>query len=264
MKKKAKKPEQEDTGHQDEAESEAGDVDASTGAERQPTKSSKKRDKMAAKAAAAGDGEGEAVKAAPAKGAGKGKLRNAADDPLVQEVIAMIFKGIADPASQKDGKAFVPVEWATKYKPKLGPYKKFLQAHPDQFALVEDGAGLFVIKSPKDVEPGQVTKAPLVKGSTWQKKLIDAWMAYCLLVPRENRDFDAFCAPLPRTAVLSKAGRVPGEKVSAAPVAAAAEPEKSGEKKRKRSAVEQASEAAAPAAAPAEAGKKKKKKKIIA
>lgn len=260
MKKKAKLPKQEDAGHQDEAESEADDAEAITGAERQPTKSSKKREKMAAKAAAAGDGEGEAVKTAPAKGAGKGKLRNAADDPLVQEVIAMIFKGIADPASQKDGKAFVPTEWATKYKPKLGPYKKFLQAHPDQFALVEDGAGLFVIKSPKDVEPGQVTKAPLVKGSTWQKKLIDAWMAYCLLVPREKRDFDAFCAPLPRTAVLAKVGR----EVSAAPAAASAEPEKSGEKKRKRSAVEQASEAAAPEAAPAEASKKKKKKKIIA
>jgi len=256
MKKKAKLPKQEDAEQQDEAGSEADDAEASAAPERQPTKSSKKRAKMAAKAAAAGDGEGEVVKVAPAKGAGKGKLRNAADDPLVQEVIAMIFKGIADPASQKDGKAFVPVEWATKYKPKLGPYKKFLQAHPDQFALVEDGAGLFVIKSPKDVEPGQVTKAPLVKGSTWQKKLIDAWMAYCLLVPREKRDFDAFCAPLPRTAVLAKAG---GE-VSAA-AAAASEPEKSGEK-RKRSAVDQASEAEAPAAAPSEAAKKKKKKKI--
>lgn len=156
----------------------------------------------------AGDAEGS-----PAKGEGKGKkekaplLREAADDPLVKEVVDVILAGIAEPEAQKDGKSFVPKDWSTTYKPKLGPYKKFLMAHPDKFALVEDGTGKFIIKRPEDVCPEDKTNqasAPLIKGTTWQKKLIDSWMAYCLSVPKEKRDFNLFLSPLPRTAALTK------------------------------------------------------------
>merc|ERR1712187_1100304 len=113
------------------------------------------------------------------KGKGTGK-RLASDDPLVKDVVAMILEGIANPELQKEGKAFVPSEWSTKYKPTLGPYKKFLLAHPDEFTLIEDGTGKFIIKRPQDVGPNELKEAPLIKGTTWQKKLIDAWMAYCL------------------------------------------------------------------------------------
>merc|ERR1712232_150368 len=82
-------------------------------------------------------------------------------------------------------------------------------AHPEDFALVEDGTGNFIIKRPEDVDPNEQKKTPLVEGTTWQKKLLDAWLAYCLLIPREERDLNAFLAPLPRAAREGKLGEGP-------------------------------------------------------
>jgi len=203
----------------------------------------------------------------PGKGKGKGKKgksklpplpRQDADNPLVKEVVDIILAGIADAESQKDGKSFVPAEWATTYKPKLGPYKKFLTAHPDKFALVEDGTGKFIIKRPQDVDPNHQTQAPLIKGTTWQKKLIDAWMAYCLSVPREKRDFDLFLEPLPRAARSAKlAGETPEV------VATPNDSHKVGKKRKQgaESEVAASTEVASMLAAISDVSKKKKKKR---
>jgi len=204
-----------------------------------------------------GKGKGKGKKE---KGEGEGKkekapvLRDAADDPLVKEAVDIILAGIADPESQKDGKAFVPSDWSTKYKAKLGPYKKFLTAHPGKFALVEDGTGKFIIKRPEDVSPSDQTPAPLIKGTTWQKKLTDAWMAYCLSVPRETRDFELFLAPLPRTARSAKPS---GE----APVVAATADDSQKVGKKRKQGTENEVTASAELAVPEVSTKKIKKKK---
>jgi len=220
----------------------------------------KKKNAKKGQNTSAGDAEGS-----PTEGEGKGKkmkappLRETADDPLVKEVVEVILAGIADPESQKDGKAFVPKDWSTKYKTKLGPYKKFLMAHPAKFALVEDGTGKFIIKKPEDVGPDDQTqaRAPLIKGSTWQKKLTDAWMAYCLSVPREKRDFELFLAPMPRTARLTK--------LSAEAPAVAATPGGDSEKasKKRKQGSENKVAASEEVAAPEVSRKKMKKKKVV-
>lgn len=194
------------------------------------------------------------------KGKGKGKkgqpkLSKAVDDPLAKEVVAMILKGIAEPESQKDGKAFVPSDWSMKFKPKLGPYKKFLLAHPDEFALVEDGTGNFIIKRPQDVDPNEKTKAPLVKGTTWQKKLLDAWLAYCLIVPRSDRDLNAFLAPLPRGAREGKLGEDAPAERSTSEKGGESASEPNGKRKKNTEAEE---------TPPAKVPKKKKKTKEVA
>lgn len=141
----------------------------------------------------------------------EGKADDIGKHRALQEVIDTILKGIADPEAQKDGKAFVPAMWATKFKPQFGPYKKFLQAHPEKFALIHDGTGNFVIKRPEDVDPKELKKKTptLVNGKTWQKMTIDAWMAYCLAVPREDRSFDAFIGALPHSARNARPSSAP-------------------------------------------------------
>lgn len=232
---------------EDEAADDEVQVSATPKAD-EKTSSSKRRERRAANEAGASAGGDEAKKSGDAGAVQPKLLRTQADDPLVKEVVDMILKGIAEPGSQKDGKAFVPIDWSNKYKPTLGPYKKFLLAHPDKFALVEDGSATFTIKRPEDVDSKAQVQAPKVKGTTWQKMLTNAWMAYCLVVPREKRDFNTFLEPLPRAARVAATGTP----------AAAAVPGKHGEK-RKHDAV--GKEAVGAEAAPAEAGTKKKKKK---
>jgi len=252
-KKKKKKSTPSDIAAHDDSQNTAEDEPQ----EQQTTKDSEKGDTGKQGSASKGKGKGKEKGKGKDKGKGKGKgteqpkLSKVSDDPLAKEVLAMILKGIYDPESQKDGKAFVPADWSTKFKPKLGPYKKFLQAHPDDFALVEDGTGNFIIKRPEDVDPNEQTKSPLIKGTTWQKKLLDSWLAYCLIVPREKRDLNAFLAPLPRAARETKLAETP-----AAASGSDKKAENTSEPMGKRKTEVEAEEAP-----PAKVSKKKKKAK---
>jgi len=64
------------------------------------------------------------------------------------KAICAIKHGLRQPGAQEDGRAFVPEDWDTEFKPLLGSYIKFLLSRPDQFRVVEGtGPGLFTIEN---------------------------------------------------------------------------------------------------------------------
>jgi len=76
---------------------------------------------------------------------------------LACKAICRIKQGLRQ-HSQEDGRAFVPKDWDSVFKPTLGPYIKFLLTRPDQFRVVEGrGPGLFTIE---DVTGNKTVVAP--------------------------------------------------------------------------------------------------------
>eukprot|EP00438_Fugacium_kawagutii_P024260 Skav223121 [mRNA] locus=scaffold419:817722:822072:- [translate_table: standard] len=65
---------------------------------------------------------------------------------LTAEAIAEIRQGVSKIGVQKAGAPFVPWDWSEKYKPVLGPYKQFLKDHSDEFVLVTEKNGDFIIR----------------------------------------------------------------------------------------------------------------------
>jgi len=62
--------------------------------------------------------------------------------------ICTVKRGLRMPGAQKDGKAFVPDNWDTVFKPALGAYLKFLLSRPDQFRVVEGSSpGQYTIEN---------------------------------------------------------------------------------------------------------------------
>jgi len=62
--------------------------------------------------------------------------------------ICTIKRGLRMPGAQKDGKAFVPENWDSVFRPVLGAYLKFLLSRPDQFRVVEGSSpGLYTIEN---------------------------------------------------------------------------------------------------------------------
>ncbi|CAE7033800.1 ppiA [Symbiodinium natans] len=103
---------------------------------------------------------------------------------LSEEAIAAIQQGVRTAGNQKAGAPFVPEGWSDKYKPALGAYKQFLKDHPDKFTLVPDKDGNFVIRLPDQLDAPSIPDKKV-----WEKHLVKAWMAYCKVVPRPQRDF---------------------------------------------------------------------------
>eukprot|EP00929_Paragymnodinium_shiwhaense_P038500 TRINITY_DN20333_c0_g1_i1.p1 TRINITY_DN20333_c0_g1~~TRINITY_DN20333_c0_g1_i1.p1 ORF type:complete len:324 (-),score=84.73 TRINITY_DN20333_c0_g1_i1:148-1053(-) len=107
------------------------------------------------------------------------------------EVSAMaideIRSAIANPDVQAGGVAFIPPHWAKRYKHMLGPYKKFVESHPDKFVLDEGEKGGFVVYNFEDVE-----RPPLPKNMPWKAAINRAWGLYCKEVPKTERDFRLF------------------------------------------------------------------------
>lgn len=205
--------------------------------------------------------EEKKAKAAPADAAEKAAL--------VKQALAEVEAGLAKQASSQ---AFVPETWATKYKPSLGPYKKFLKQHPEKFVLVTDAKGDFVIK-----RPGEAGAVSVPDQMPWQKDLLKAWMCYCKATERPERDLNAFLTALPKGAKAGLSPGSPAQKPAASPAAKAAAapagspkaaPKAASGKKRKLAAKEEAAAATETAKAKAEpegkAKTKKKKKKAAA
>eukprot|EP00933_Yihiella_yeosuensis_P061880 TRINITY_DN6474_c2_g2_i1.p1 TRINITY_DN6474_c2_g2~~TRINITY_DN6474_c2_g2_i1.p1 ORF type:complete len:244 (+),score=60.64 TRINITY_DN6474_c2_g2_i1:162-893(+) len=114
---------------------------------------------------------------------------------LEAEAIEEIRRGAAKVGAQKKGSPFVPNKWAERFKPALGNYKLFLKQHSDKFIMVTDESGDFVVRLPGQVE------APFIPDKKiWQKDLTKAWMAYCLVTRKPERDFQFFLASLPKGA----------------------------------------------------------------
>mmetsp|Transcript_20069 Transcript_20069/g.43792 ORF Transcript_20069/g.43792 Transcript_20069/m.43792 type:complete len:252 (-) Transcript_20069:209-964(-) len=203
-----------------------------------PTKGAKaaKADKAAKKAKVApaakedakADGAAKKAKVAPAaKEDAKPKAETKAapislDKPskgevarLTEEAIAAILENIQKPECQKDGKAFIPDDWGSKYKNALGKYRKFLERHPDKFTVCDTGAFDYVVKVATE---GAVPQR-------WQKELVKAWRLYCEATKESSRDIDEFIKAIP--------GKIPRKGSSAGDSPAEAKPE-GGKKKVKK------------------------------
>lgn len=125
---------------------------------------------------------------------------------LTEQAIAEIRQGVSKIGVQKAGAPFVPPDWSEKYKPILGPYKQFLKDHSDEFVLVTEKSGDFIIRLPDQLDPPSIPDKKV-----WEKHLLKAWMQYCKVVPREGRDFrHGFLSVLPKTALATaKSAKVP-------------------------------------------------------
>lgn len=81
------------------------------------------------------------------------------------KAICAIKHGLRQLGAQEDGRAFVPADWDTAFKPLLGSYIKFLLSRPDQFRVLEgDAPGLFTIEN---VATNQTVVAPA--WGSWKK-----------------------------------------------------------------------------------------------
>jgi len=118
---------------------------------------------------------------------------------LADEAVLDIKKGIAQPASQSKGQAYIPSNWSEKYKDALGAYKKFVKRRTDKFFIVENDNGGYVVKNAGDPGTPPPTAGPSEgRGSTWKQDLVKAWMNYCLAIPKDDRSFDTFISSLPK------------------------------------------------------------------
>mmetsp|Transcript_5815 Transcript_5815/g.11152 ORF Transcript_5815/g.11152 Transcript_5815/m.11152 type:complete len:575 (+) Transcript_5815:57-1781(+) len=82
------------------------------------------------------------------------------------KAICAIKHALRQPGAQQDGTAFVPEDWDTEFKPKLGSYIKFLISRPDQFRVIEGSApGLFTVEN---VATTELAKAP--PWGSWKKE----------------------------------------------------------------------------------------------
>lgn len=134
---------------------------------------------------------------------------------LTAEAVAAIRKGIADASAQANGQAFIPAEWATKFKDVFGAYKKWVKKQTDKFYVQEDDKGGFTIKNAGDPGCPPPTDAPNVgRGSTWKQDLNKAWMSYCQAVPKENRKFEDFIGSLPKGVRKNAGGLLESPKLS--------------------------------------------------
>merc|ERR1711908_210318 len=91
---------------------------------------------------------------------------------------------------------YIPKSWKEKYKGVLGNYKKFIQEHPDKFAIVEHDAFNFtILKAGEELTKG---KKPKVKVKMpWAKTLLKAFMEWCKVTPKSERRFADFMAEIP-------------------------------------------------------------------
>lgn len=150
----------------------------------------KKKKKVAAEAeeapaAAAKGGKKQSKSVAPgADGAPVDKVA------LEQDALKEIEEGIAKPNSQKDGKAFIPKDWHIRFGPVLGKYRKFLNKHADKYVAVDTENGKFTVMRAGEA-PVQTPRLP------WKKALETAWKAYCIAVPRDDRDVKKFIHEIP-------------------------------------------------------------------
>lgn len=118
---------------------------------------------------------------------------------LTEEAIAEIRQGVSKSGVQKAGSPFVPADWSEKYKPALGQYKQFLKDHPEDFVLITDKNGDFIIRLPDQLDPPSIPDKKV-----WEKHLLKAWMEYCKAVPRQERDFrGGFLSTLPKIALAT-------------------------------------------------------------
>ncbi|CAE7570430.1 ppiA [Symbiodinium sp. CCMP2456] len=176
---------------------------------------------------------------------------------LADEAIADIEQGVRVAGNQKAGAPFVPEGWADKYKPALGSYKQFLKENPDKFTLVPDKDGNFVIRLPDQLDPPSIPDKKV-----WEKHLVKAWMAYCKVVPRPQRDFKGgFLAMLPKHALRLRGAKQPSSPKSGPAQSPRLSPKPSPKLSPKRSPIAE-KKSTGKREAGSKAGEVKKKKKV--
>uniref|UniRef100_A0A7S1MQ39 Uncharacterized protein n=1 Tax=Alexandrium catenella TaxID=2925 RepID=A0A7S1MQ39_ALECA len=145
---------------------------------------------------------------AKTKEAGKGKRKDKdGTDPNIspeekakQTAAALkeIFGGIAKPDSQRGNSFFIPDTWHIRYKPALGPYKRFLESQKDKLTIHEFGNGGWLVTKAGDKAPEQ--KEARTKEEQWKKQLNSAWNTYCGVTPAHERSVQNFTSVLPQGA----------------------------------------------------------------
>lgn len=116
------------------------------------------------------------------------KFTEAQKSKLTKECLEEILAGIAK--DEQKGAPFVPKEYHSKYKPALGPYKKFVESHPDKIAIAEEERHWIVVKA-GDKRAGQKST-----GHKWKTLLEAAWSNYCQVTDKADRTPEAFLAQI--------------------------------------------------------------------
>mmetsp|Transcript_88904 Transcript_88904/g.206891 ORF Transcript_88904/g.206891 Transcript_88904/m.206891 type:complete len:196 (+) Transcript_88904:55-642(+) len=124
---------------------------------------------------------------------------------LAKQAIAAVQEALAQagPAGLADKKGtFIPPDWKTKYKPVLGPYKRFILQYPKEFSIINHDPFNYTV-----VRAGQAWKSQRhmnSKAPGWQRQLLKAWMLYCKVTAKADRDPAAFTSALPPDAAKSE------------------------------------------------------------
>lgn len=121
------------------------------------------------------------------------KITEETKQALLEKVLKEIEAGIE--STNTDLNAFSPENWAKRYKPIFGRYKKFLQQYPDKFLVYEMANGDYILRKQGDEAPSLPNTT-----SAWGSMVSKAWRLFCLHYPKSGRNFRWFIDALPDSA----------------------------------------------------------------
>jgi len=142
-----------------------------------------------------------------------------------------MIASIPDGEEMKGG-AVVPPDWATRFKPTLGPYKKFVEQYPLEFAITQQDTGNYFVTVAPTAQPLSPARLAVAKATVnaiarasqesnqvpWAPDLRSAWQKYTAAVPPGAWDVNEFLSPLPDAASASTSqlqANYGGEKLAA-------------------------------------------------
>eukprot|EP00929_Paragymnodinium_shiwhaense_P103663 TRINITY_DN6732_c0_g1_i1.p1 TRINITY_DN6732_c0_g1~~TRINITY_DN6732_c0_g1_i1.p1 ORF type:complete len:248 (+),score=77.16 TRINITY_DN6732_c0_g1_i1:50-745(+) len=151
--------------------------------------------------------EGKTVSADGSSGAEKPQAAFSKDQKkaLEKEAITDILAGIAKPEMQNSRKAYIPPDWAKKYKAALGSYKTFVANHTKTFTVINHDSCNFTVRKAGTPEAEKGVVEAGKQTVSWHKELIKAWMEYCKATPKVERNFQEFIAEVPKNSANSPA-----------------------------------------------------------
>jgi len=140
-------------------------------------------------------------------------------DALAQQAIEEIKAMIASVPDGEEltGGTVVPPDWATRFKPTLGPYKRFVEQYPQEFVITMQETGNYFVTaaptarslSPARLAVAKATVNAIAKASqesnqaSWAPDLRSAWQKYTAAVLPGAWDVNEFLSPLPDAAGAS-------------------------------------------------------------
>jgi len=154
--------------------------------------------------------------------ADKGEGESVDKKALAAEAVTVILEGLAKLEALHSTKAYIPREWATKFRQPLGSYKKFVSKRPEVFRVIEHDACNFTVVPANAPASSSSSSAKVVKAKAagggdvggglpkgdkpWEKELYKAWLCYCKMVERPKRSFAAFTGAIVDAPPAGQAG----------------------------------------------------------